>query len=328
MNHHQANISKKGLLATTGAFAAVAGLFVSTLGGIQPTLANPHPNQPAPQLLAKKLKTLTVVFPTRKDAPNLQTQANKVAKFLSAQLGIPVKAQLGSGTTAVEALRANRADVAFLSSKPALKAEELANARLYLAEIRPKYSGRYTYCSVFVVPKNSSLRTTRYPKATLEQLRGKRMSFTSPTSSSGFMYPVNELIKYGFVKNRDRLNEFFGQISYGGNYSRALQAVVRRQADVAVVSEYAQYPPYLSDADRNKLRVLYKICGVPAHGVAIDDDVPVLMREKIINALLKLNQPENNALLKSLYNSTELVRIDHNRHLRLVREAVSNVLKP
>jgi phosphonate transport system substrate-binding protein len=73
------------------------------------------------------------------------------------------------------------------------------------------------------------------------------------------------------------------------------------------------------------VRILHKISGVPAHGIAIDDDVPVVMREKLINALLKLNKSDNNQLLTSLYNSTELVKVDHNRHLRPVREALKNV---
>ncbi|WP_413176075.1 phosphate/phosphite/phosphonate ABC transporter substrate-binding protein [Anabaena azotica] len=318
-------VSKKGLLAAGGALAALTGLVASTLLGMQATVATPNPNQETPTLLAQKLKTLTIVFPSRSDSIDLQTKANAVGSFLSKQLGIAVKAQIGDETSAVEALRGNRADVAFLSSRPALKAEQLANARLFLAEVRPNYSGRYTYNSIFVVPANSQLKSKNSAKATLEQLRGKRMAFTSPTSGSGFIFPVSELVKQGFVPNRDRLDGFFSQITYGGNYSKALEAVVRGQADVAVVSEYALFPPYLSPENKSKLRVLYKISGVPAHGIVIDDDVPVIMREKIINALLKLNKPENNELLKSLYNSTELVRVDHDRHLQPVRNALKNL---
>lgn len=325
MKSNKVSVGKKGLFGASGACAAL-GLFVSTLGGMEATVANPNINQPAPPLLVQRNpQTLTIVFPTRKDAPNLQEQVNKVAKFLSKELGMPVKAQLADDTAAVEALRANRADVAFLSSRPALKAEQLANARLHLAEVRANYSGRYTYNSIFVVPKNSSLQTRNTAKGTLGQLRGKKIAFTSPTSGSGFMFPVSELVKNGFVPDKDRMDGFFGQIVYGGNYSKALEAVVRGQADVAVVSEYAMYPPYISNEDKAKLRILYKISGVPAHGVVFDDDLRADMREKIINALLKLNKPENNEMLRSLYNSTELVRVDHNRHLRPVREALKTL---
>lgn len=321
-------VSKKGLLSAGAAFMTLTGLAVSIFGVMQTTNANSIDNQQAPRLLAQgqqQLKRLTVVFPSRSDSTDLQSKANAVAAFLSKELRIPVTAQIGDDTAAVEALRANRADVAFLSSRPALKAEQLANARLYLAEVRDNYSGRYTYNSVFVVPNNSPLKTKNNAKATLEQLRGKKMAFTSPTSGSGFIFPVSELVKQGFVPNRDRMDGFFSQISYGGNYSKALQAVVRGQADVAVVSEYALFPPYITAEEKSKLRILHKISGVPAHGIAIDDDVYAPQREQIINALLKLNQPQNNQLLRGLYNSTELVRVDHTRHLSSVRDALKRV---
>ncbi|BAU05079.1 phosphonate ABC transporter substrate-binding protein [Fischerella major NIES-592] len=312
----------KGVLGVSVASVALAGMIASTFGE-KSAIANLIPDQKEQTLLAqRKTNELVVIFPSRSDSTDLQNKANAVAAFLSKQLGVPVKAQIGDDTAAVEALRANRADIAFLSSRPALKAEQLANARLYLAEVRPTYSGKYTYNSVFVVPKNSPLKTQSTAKATLTQLRGKRMAFTSPTSGSGFIFPTGELVKQGLVPNRDRLNDFFGQVTYGGNYSKAIQAVLRGQADVAAVSEYALNPPYITEAEKNQLRILHKIPGVPAHGVAIDDDVPVATRNKIINAMLLLNQPQNNQLLRNLYNSTELVKIDHNQHLAPLRNAL------
>ncbi len=312
--------SGKGLLGVGVALLALTGFAVSNVEGMQ---ANAKPaNQQGQTLLAQGQRTLTIVFPSRSDSTDLQTKANAVAGFLSKELRMPVVAQIGDDTAAVEALRANRADVAFLSSRPALKAEQLANAKLYLAEVRPNYSGRFTYNSIFVVPKNSPLKTQGNAKATLTQLKGKRMAFTSPTSGSGFIFPVSELVRQGLVPSRDRMDGFFRQVSYGGNYGKALQAVLRGQADAAAVSEYALFPPYITDAERSQLRVLHKISGVPAHGVAIDDDVPAPMRGQVINAMLKLNQSQNNGLLRNLYNSTELVKVDHNRHLAPVRDAL------
>jgi phosphonate transport system substrate-binding protein len=265
---------------------------------------------------------IKVVFPTRSDSTNLQQKADAVVAFLSKESNLPLVAVVGDDAAAVEALRANQADVAFLSSRPALKAEQLAGSRLYLAEVRPNYSGGYTYRSVFVVRKDSSLKSSDDAKAALEQLEGKTIAFTSPTSGSGFIFPVGDLVKQGLVPDRDRLDQFFGKVTYGGDYSKALQAVLRGQADVAAVSEYALKPPYTTEAEAQQLRILYAISGVPAHGVAIDDDVPAPTREKLIAALLKLNQAENNQLLKDLYNSTELVNIDHNKHLSPMREAM------
>jgi phosphonate transport system substrate-binding protein len=315
------SVSKKGLLGAGATFVALASLVTTSMVGMG-VVANAMPTQKGQQVIAQKMNSLTIVFPSRSGSTDLQNKANAVAAFLSQELGMPVKAVVGDDTAAVEALRANRADVAFLSSRPALKAEQLAGARLYLAEVRSDYSGGFTYNSIFVVPKNSNLKTRVTAKATLEQLKGKKMAFTSPTSGSGFIFPVSELVKQGLVPNRDRLEGFFGQVTYGGNYSKALQAVLRGQAEVAAVSEYALNTPYITPEEKSQLRVLHKIGGVPAHGISIDDDVPVDVRTKIVNAMLKLNEPQNNKLLRDLYNSTKLVKVNHARHLAPVRSAL------
>jgi phosphonate transport system substrate-binding protein len=267
-------------------------------------------------------EAIKVVFPTRSGTTDLQTKAKAVTDFLTKELQQPVEPVFGDDTAAVEALRANRADVAFLSSRPALKAKQLANAQLYLAEVRANYSGGHTYKSIFVVPKSSPLKSLGKGGDTLSQLKGKKIAFTSPTSGSGFIFPVAELVQQKLVPNRDRLNGFFGQVTYGGDYGKALQAVIKGQADVAAVSEYAMSAPYITAAEASNLRVLHAIPGVPAHGIAIDDDVPAATRTKLIAAMMKLNQPANNQMLKSLYNSTKLIEVQHDKHLAPVKDAL------
>ena len=138
-----------------------------------------------------------------------------------------------------------------------------------------------------------------------------------------------ELVQQKLIPNRDRLNGFFGQVTYGGSYDKALQAVLRGQADVAAVSEYTLGAPYITAAEASNLRVLYSIPGVPAHGIVIDDDVSASDRDRLIAAMMKLNQPANNQLLVSLYNSTKLVKVDGDAHLKPTRVALQQAgMKP
>lgn len=316
------SLTKKFVLGVSVVALALTSLAWNTTGKKSWAEApNQPPNKLQNTLAQANLTRIRIAFPARGDSADLQRKANAVTQFLSQKLGMPVEALVADDTAAVEALRANRAEVAFLSSRPAIKAEQLANAKLYLAEVRPNYSGGHTYRSIFVVPKDSSLRSGN-SLATLQQLRGKKIAFTSPTSGSGFIFPVGELVKSGLVPNRDRLNGFFSQISYGNGYSGALQAVLRGQADVAAVSEYTLGAPYITPEEASRLRILYAISGVPAHGVAIDDSVPTAMRDKIINALMEMNKPENNQLLKNLYNSTSFVKVNSTTHLQPMREAL------
>jgi phosphonate transport system substrate-binding protein len=286
--------------------------------------------KPTPtQASQTNLSEITIAFATRRDTKDLQGKVDKISSILSKEIGIPVKGVIGDETASVEALRSNRANVAFVSGRAALKAESLAGAKMYLAEVREDYSGGKSYNSVFVVPESSPLKTSSTPQETLEQLRGKRMAFTSRSSGSGFIFPVSELVGLKFVDGPDRLEQFFGKVTYGDGYSSALQAVLRDQADVAVVSEYALLPPWITAEEGQKLRVLHPVPNVPAHGISIDDSVPSEVREKIITAFLKLNESQNNELFRSLYNSTKLVKVDHETHLASMRIAIQRAgLKP
>ncbi len=317
-------MNQKVLLGAGALVLLVTGGMLSLSGRWQEAIATQEASGDRGQsaIAQNTLSRLTIVFPSRRDSADLQNKANAVAQFLSKQLGMPVDAVVADETAAVEALRANRADVAFLSSRPALKAEQLAGARLALAEVRSDYSGGHTYNSILVVRKDSPLRAGGSKNQTLQQLKGKRMAFASRTSGSGFIIPTGEFVGAGLVNGPDRLESFFSQVTYGDGYSSALQAVLRGQADVAAVSEYALNPPWITAQEAQQLRVLQEFPGVPAHGIAIDDDVPAPMRDKIVNALLKLNDGANNGLLRALYNSTSLVKVDHNSHLAPMRQAM------
>jgi phosphonate transport system substrate-binding protein len=302
----------------------VQASLVIGLIGIAPLGLAQAPSSQAPRLKAAT-EPLKIVFPTRGDSADLQRKADAVAAFLSKDLRMPVEAIVADETAAVEALRANRADVAFVNSRSALKAETLANAKLALAEVRATYSGGNTYSSIFVARKDNPLVKKGTRRDSLAQLQSKRMVFTSKTSGSGFIIPAAELVKQGFIKGTDRLESFFSQVAYGGNYAAALQAVLRKQADVAVVSEYTLGNPYITPEEASQLKVIAEIPGVPAHGITIDDDVAPALRNRIVMSMMRLNEPKNNGLFVALYNSTKLVRVDHDRHLAPMREALKLV---
>lgn len=306
-----------GLLSTV----LVSAIGFNSSFSVQPAIAQAPPAI-APQLAQAPLKKLTIVFATRRDVTDLDRKAEAVAKILSQEIGIPVEAAIADESAAVEALRANRADVAFLGSRAAIRAEKTTGAKLYLAEVRSDYSGGHTYSSVLVVRKDSPLKKLATEKQTLGQLRGRKMAFASRTSGSGFIMPTSEFVGEGFITDPDRYNQFFSQVIYGDGYPSALQAVLKGQADVASVSEYALKSPWITPEEAKQLRVIWSIPGVPAHGIVIDNDVPAPLRDKIVNAFLSLNESSNNDLFRSLYNSTKLVKVDHDRHVAPMEQAL------
>ncbi|MCU0542959.1 MAG: PhnD/SsuA/transferrin family substrate-binding protein [Oscillatoriaceae cyanobacterium Prado104] len=315
-------VKLKVLAGVSAGCLLLAGLAANAAGLGQRAIAQQQPKVDRDLRAQAPINRIRIVFANRRDVTDLQSKANRVAQILSKEIGMPVEATIGDETAAVEALRADKADVAFVAGRAALKAEQLAKARMYLAEVRSDYSGGNTYDSVFVVRQDSPLRPKGSAKQTLEQLRGKKMAFASRTSGSGFIFPISELVGQGLVSGPDRLESFFGNVFYGDGYSSALQSVLRGQSEVATVSEYALLPPWVTAEEGKRLRVLQKVPGVPAHGIVIDDRVPAPMRERLINAFMKMNEPANNQLFRSLYNSQRLVKVDHARHLATLRQAL------
>lgn len=301
-----------------------AGLSFNPISNqIKPALAQPDDISQKENLVAQApLNRIVIVFASRRDATDLDKKAKVVTDFLSKETGLTVEAVVADETAAIEALRSNRADVAFLGGRGALKAEQLTGARMYLAEVRPDYSGGKTYKSVLVVKKDSPLKTLGNAKQTLGQLKGKKMAFASRTSGSGYIIPTSAFVGDGLVSSPDNYSKFFSEVMYGDGYTSALQAVLRGQVDVAAVSEYALNPPWITAAESKQLRVLWSIPGVPAHGIVIDNDVPAATRDKLIKALLELNEPQNKAMFTTLYNSTQLVPVNHDQHLAPMKTAL------
>jgi phosphonate transport system substrate-binding protein len=259
---------------------------------------------------------LIFAFQRQKDPAQLKDDADAVGSLLSEGLGIPVEVLVPASYGAtVQALVSGRAHVGYLSSLPFLLAERETGVEVLLAEERA--SGTQ-YDSVLVVAADSPIRT-------IADLRGKHIAFTSPTSASGYVFPIGFFIEKGLLPKGAQPEEFFGKTQFAGGYDQALRAVLRGQADVAAVSDYTMEGPtadkYLTVEERSKLRVLERVPGVPTHLIAVRSDLPASLKDGIRKALLDLakNQPDR---LADVYGATTFVepKGDHVASARLALE--------
>lgn len=258
---------------------------------------------------------LTFAFQRQKDPAKLKEDADALGAKLQEALGIPVSVVVPTAYSAtVQALISNRADVAYMSSLPYLLAKREADIEILLVEER---DGKTAYDSILVVPKDSPIQS-------IDQLRGKRMAFTSATSSSGYVFPYAYFVEKGFLEAGAKPDTFFGQTSFAGGYDQALTAVLRGQADVAAVSFYTMEGPtadkYLPAEDRAKLRVLARIPNVPTHLIAVRSTLPADTKAKVKQTLLDLakNEPER---LADVYGASRFVEAGE-EHVRAAEDAL------
>lgn len=258
---------------------------------------------------------LTFAFQPQENPEALAPDADKLAEYMTEKTGIESEVFLPTSyASVVEALRSDNADVAYFSGWPYLVAHREAEVELIAAEER---NGNPFYHSQWYVMKDSDIET-------VADLKGKTISFTSPTSTSGYLFPLAKVIEDSEMKTGDDPKKFFSEVIYAGGYEQSLMALVNGRVDAAAASDYA-FDEYLSDEQKGKVRILSKQGPVPTHGIAIRSELPDEVKQKIKTAIMDLNKPENKELLESIYGAKKLLERSHKEHVAPLEKALKLV---
>ena len=257
------------------------------------------------------IEKLVFAFQPQENPEGLELSGKQLAEFMEKETGIKTEVFVPTSYAAVvEALRNDHAQVAYFSGWPYLIAHHGAEVDLLVVEER---DGKPFYYSQWYVAADS-------PIESLADLKGKPIAFTSPTSTSGYLFPLAKVIEEGHLEAKQDPKEFFGEVIFAGGYEAALKSLVAGKVEAAAASDYAP-GRYLSPEEQAKIRVLTKQGPAPTHGIAIKRSVPKEVRDQIQAALLKLNEPEHKELLKSIYGAEKLVARTHDEHVAALDKA-------
>ena len=254
---------------------------------------------------------LVLALTPSKDPTVLQDVAEPLAQALGKSLGIPVKVYVASDYAGVvEALRSRTVDLAFAHPVAYVLASREANARVLVKSLR---GGSAFYTARFFVLREAGIKS-------LEDLRGKRIAFVDPASTSGYIYPMVHLIKLGLVKGRDP-KTFFKDAVFAGSHDAALFALLNRSVDAAVSYPHAPETLVKDPAKIAQLAFVAETAPIPNDGACVRDGLPADLVERIRSALLALNDPTTKPLLKRLYAIDGLAAADDHDY-DPVRDAV------
>ena len=179
---------------------------------------------------------------------------------------------------AVEAMRADRADLAWFGAKTYIKATEIAGAEAFAAGVR-KGKKDASYHVYFIIPRDSSI--TEFSK---EQLLGKGFALNNIGSTSGDIVPRYELKKIGIDANSKEDLKF---LQYAGSHDAAIMAVVNKHADFAGVSS-RNFHARVNDGTLNPddVRIIHSAY-VPPPPLAYVKTLPQEVKDKIKKAVLE-----------------------------------------
>ena len=221
------------------------------------------------------------------DTARLEERFNKIAKYLTNELGteviyLPVK----SYSASVEAFKNNQVQLAWFGGLSGVKARLSVPGSQAIAQGKndPNFK---TY---FIANTNTGLnRSTEFPK----EIKNSTFTFGSKGSTSGRLMPEFFIREY-FNKAP---NEVFERVGYSGNHSKTIQLVQSGAYQFGAVN----YKVWKKDLESGKVNpdmvnIIWETPGYPDYNWSIRGDVDETFGsgflEKVQRALLNINDKD------------------------------------
>ncbi|RMH20626.1 MAG: phosphate/phosphite/phosphonate ABC transporter substrate-binding protein [Acidobacteria bacterium] len=226
------------------------------------------------------------------EAQQLIDNVDPLADFLAAEIGLPVKSFVPQDYTGlIEAMGSGRADIGMLPPFASMLGHERYGIETILISLR---DGLATYkaqwmsrdpaiCDTPIEDRDGFL----FCHGAIEKVRGKRVAFTDPNSTSGYLFPALQLLDAGIDPERDVDTVFLG------SHDASVIAVMNGDVDVGVSFDDArtwvldQYPGV-----GQEVIVFNESAPIPNDGVTVRGDLPPELKEKIKRAFFKIIESE------------------------------------
>lgn len=244
-------------------------------------------------------RALRLAFIPQENPEKLLGDIDAITGWLAEEIGVPVEGFVTiDHAAAVEALRNGDADISFMGALPFVLAEAEIGAVPLLSEV---YRGAPSYTGRIFVRRDSGIET-------LSDLRDRDIAFADPISESGYLYPLAEFVGAGLIEGPGAADAFFGRVFFAGGYQQAMQAVAEGLVDAAGASQYADL--LLTPAQQAEVTWIAESEAIPSHLVIARPGLDADLRERFVDTMMRLNEPENRKKLRYLYGPDGYVEAD------------------
>lgn len=175
----------------------------------------------------------------------------------------------------VKMLLDGRANAAYTGPAIYLEARDRGARIQPLAAPIDERTKRPWYRAAIIVASNGPIQT-------LADLKGKRIAFVAPTSTSGYLVPLAALTQVGLKPTRD-----FAAVVFGGNHTKTVALLETGKVDACATSLDSYRKQQASDQPTvAQSRVLWQSDPIPHSPFVISEDLPPELVEKLKEALL------------------------------------------
>jgi phosphonate transport system substrate-binding protein len=238
---------------------------------------------------------LRVGFVPSENVQQVAQNAQPIVDILRKELDMEVEPFVATDYTGVvEALRAKKLDIAFLSPASYVLAKNEANIQVALKSHR---KGSAAYYAAIITRSDSNIKT-------LKDLKNKTFAFGDPLSTTGHIIPRKMFLENGIDPSKD-----FSHVIYSGGHDATVLAVLNRKVDAGATfanftdGKDAAWMQYLKDpAEQKQIRAIAYSEPIPADNLVYRADLDPTVAKKITDTFLALGKdPAGQKMLRDLY---------------------------
>ena len=277
-----------GLMAASALFCALTPVFAG-----EEKASDQRPPKPPRLTVDVAAPPLKIAFISYANPQQVASDSKAICEYLEPYLGIRVE---GFVTTdygsSIEAMRYERADMAFVDPLAFMMAHEQIGVRPLLLEVYP--GGKPSYYSCIWVRRDSGIKT-------LKDLRGRTIAFADQVDMSGHLLPRDMFVREALLAQDQLEGDFFKQVYFAGGDEQAVRAVLNGFVDAAGVSQFSYL--LLRPEERQHVTVIGRSIASPSHLVMARKGLGRHTIARFKQALLALDpdRPSDKVVLDKLY---------------------------
>ena len=260
----------------------------------------------------KEEKVIKMGFVPLKNSEKLVEDLKPISDYLSERLGVKVEAFTASNYIGVvEGLGSGSVDFGIIPPFSSLLAQKQSNAKPILTS--KGKTGKPGYTAELYVRKDSGIKS-------LQDVKGKKVAFVDPSSSSGYIYPGAMLVNAGLNLDKDISYQF------SGGHDKSLQLLLNKDVDViatfdGVEDRYAKDFPQ-AKTDIQKLATSDMIPGIM---VTTSSKMDKELQEKLEKALRDIEKDSKmKEMFTKMFSITGFTDVDQDAYKKV--EATAKVM--
>lgn len=231
----------------------------------------------------KTYPTVTLGVITSENEADRVTRYKPVRAYLENKLGVKIVWRTATDYAGIiEGVRAGKVQIARFGPASYAKCWMVTNGAVEPLVGDLDKDGSFGYYSAVVVKADS-------PYKTIADLKGKKLAFADPNSTSGFQAPSFFLGEQGYSADG-----FFGATGFSGSHENSVMAVMSGTYDAAATwwnSEQRSNPQRMADKGmipKDSWRVIWKSPNLPSSPWAMSTKLPAQMRKDVQAALMAM----------------------------------------